>query len=57
MPVSFSLVIEQLVPFELAHQFKEPRLLSPRNEFLERLCDGGLAAHRQSELDQFGINR
>ena len=61
MPASFALVIERLVPFERAHQINEPLLLSPGNEFLERLGDGGLlrvfSAHLQSKLDELGIDR
>ena len=58
---ALGLVVEPFIPFERAHQLEQALLPPSRDELLERLGDGrlfgALAAHRQSAIEQIGIDR
>src|SRR5882672_224733 len=55
------LVVKRRIPLELAHQLEQALLSSARDEFLQRLCDGGflgaLAADLEGPFDQLWIDR
>jgi len=59
-PTALLVVVVSWIPIERANDFKDALLLAARDEFLERLLDGGLLraliAEGERLCDQFRIN-
>src|SRR5450631_2153769 len=55
------LIVERLIPFELAHQIEQVFLLAPHNELLQRAGYrrflGALAAYFQGTFDEIRVER
>ena len=58
---TLGLVVEGIIPFEIAHQLKQVFLLTPRDDLLKRTGYGGLfgalTAQIQSAVDQIRVKR
>ena len=58
---TLGLVVEGLIPFELAHQIEQAFLPASLDELLQRARDrrllGAFTAHFESAFDQIGVER